>query len=93
VKPEFPAVPGNECVAEVLDVGPDTKCIKPGDLVIPTATGKGTWRSHAVFDESDVMKVPDGVGVPEAATICEYFLISFLNFLEKTELELVHAKI
>lgn len=69
MKPEFPAVPGNECVAEVLEVGSSVKNLKPGDLVVPFATGLGTWRSHAIFKEDEIMKVPEGVPLPEAATI------------------------
>lgn len=45
------------------------KSLKPGDVIIPFATGLGTWRSHAIFKENEVMKVPDGIPLPEAATI------------------------
>lgn len=69
VKPEFPAIPGNECVAEVVQVGSDVKSLKAGDVVVPFTSGLGTWRSHAVFKESDVMKVPDGIPLPEAANV------------------------
>jgi mitochondrial enoyl-[acyl-carrier protein] reductase / trans-2-enoyl-CoA reductase len=69
VKPEFPAVPGNECVAEVLEVGSAVKSIKKGDVIVPFATGLGTWRSHAIYSESEVMKVPEGIPLPEAATV------------------------
>lgn len=69
MKPEFPAVSGNECVAEVLEVGALVKNIKPGDLVVPIKTGLGTWRSHAIFKENDMMKVPKDISLPEAATI------------------------
>lgn len=69
MKPEFPAVPGNECVAEVLEVGSSVKSLKPGDLIVPFATGLGTWRSHAIFKEDDVMKIPQDIPLPEAATI------------------------
>lgn len=69
VKPEFPAIPGNECVAEVLEAGSSVKSLKAGDVVIPVSTGLGTWRSHGVFKECDLMKIPEGIPLPEAATI------------------------
>lgn len=69
VKPEFPAVAGNECVAEVLQVGPAVKSLKAGDVVIPTSSGLGTWRTHGIFKEDDVLKVPEGVPLPEAASL------------------------
>lgn len=69
MKPEFPAVPGNECVAEVLEKGPTVKCLEVGDLVVPFATGIGTWRSHAIYKENEVMKVPNALPLPEAASL------------------------
>jgi len=69
VKPEFPAVPGNECVAEVLSVGSNVSDLKVGDTVIPLATGLGTWRSHAIYKADELMRVPQGVPLPEAATL------------------------
>lgn len=62
-------MPGNECVAEVIAVGSDTKFVKVGDLVVPLVTGLGTWRSHAIYCEQEVMKVLENVGIAEAATI------------------------
>lgn len=69
MNPEFPAVPGNECVAEVLEVGSSVKSLKKGDVIVPFASGLGTWRSHAIYKECEVMKVPEGIPLPEAATI------------------------
>ncbi|CRL07316.1 CLUMA_CG020295, isoform A [Clunio marinus] len=69
VKPELPAIPGNECVAEILSVGSSVKNIKVGDLVVPFKTGLGAWRTHAIYDEDDIFKVPEGVPLPEAAQI------------------------
>lgn len=62
-------MPGNEFVAEVVQVGSSVKSLKPGDLVVPFSTGLGTWRSHAVFKEEEIMKVPNGTPLPEAANI------------------------
>lgn len=69
MKVELPAVGGNECVAEVLEVGCDVKLLQPGDKIVPFTTGLGTWRSHALFKEVDVMKVPSDLPLPEAANI------------------------
>lgn len=38
-------------------------------MVVPFATGLGTWRSHAIYNENELMKVPSGVPSTEAATI------------------------
>uniref|UniRef100_A0A2M4ALQ0 Enoyl-[acyl-carrier-protein] reductase, mitochondrial n=1 Tax=Anopheles triannulatus TaxID=58253 RepID=A0A2M4ALQ0_9DIPT len=69
VKPTFPAVGGNECVGEVVAIGGSGTSLKVGDRVVPFATGLGTWRSHAIYSVGQLMKVPAGIGVAEAATI------------------------
>ncbi|XP_055627949.1 enoyl-[acyl-carrier-protein] reductase, mitochondrial [Toxorhynchites rutilus septentrionalis] len=69
VKPQFPAVGGNECVGEVAAVGSQVNGLKVGDRVVPFATGLGTWRSHAVCKAANLMKVPPNIGIAEAATI------------------------
>ncbi|XP_065091930.1 enoyl-[acyl-carrier-protein] reductase, mitochondrial [Ochlerotatus camptorhynchus] len=69
VKPQFPAVGGNECVSEVVAVGGQVGGLKVGDRVVPFATGLGTWRSHALYKEGSLMKVPNSIGIAEAATI------------------------
>lgn len=69
MKPEFPAIPGNEFVAEVIEVGSSVKNLKPGDRIVPFKTGIGTWRSHGIFNESDVQKIPNDIPLPEACTV------------------------
>lgn len=69
MKIELPAVGGNECVAEVLEVGSGVKSLQPGDRIVPGTSGLGTWRSHALFKETDVVKVPSDLPLPEAANI------------------------
>lgn len=60
-RPSF--VPGNEGVFEVVSVGPGVKGFKKGDWAIPAATGLGTWRTHAVVGEGEVMRIAPGAGL------------------------------
>lgn len=53
----------------MLEVGSDVKDLKAGDMVVPFSTGLGTWRSHAIYKEDELMKVPEGIPSTEAATI------------------------
>lgn len=69
VKPKFPAIGGNECVAEIIEIGGNVKNFKVGDRIIPARTGSGTWTSHALYNATDIMKVPSDVGLVEAATM------------------------
>lgn len=65
----LPAIPGNECVAEVLECGPDVKTLKAGDHVIAYTNLLGTWRTHANFAEKDIYRVPKELDPVHAATL------------------------
>ncbi|XP_066421024.1 enoyl-[acyl-carrier-protein] reductase, mitochondrial isoform X1 [Molothrus aeneus] len=65
----LPAVGGNEGVGEVLEVGRRVKALKPGDWVIPADAGLGTWRTHGVFPEEMLLKVPSDIPMLCAATL------------------------
>ncbi|KAI9919388.1 hypothetical protein PsorP6_017595 [Peronosclerospora sorghi] len=69
IKPTFPAVAGNEGVAMVTAVGPNVTNVKVNDRVIPTNAGFGTWRSTAVANSTDVMKISDKISIEDAATL------------------------
>lgn len=69
LKPPLPAVSGNEGVGEVVEVGGEVKHLKPGDWVVPSESGWGTWRQMAVATESELMKVANDVPVLGAATL------------------------
>uniref|UniRef100_A0A3B3SMG9 Enoyl-[acyl-carrier-protein] reductase, mitochondrial n=1 Tax=Paramormyrops kingsleyae TaxID=1676925 RepID=A0A3B3SMG9_9TELE len=69
IRPTFPAVGGNEGVGEVIEVGSDVTSLSPGDWAIPVGAGFGTWRTEAVCDASDIIKVPKDISLLGAATI------------------------
>ncbi|KAI8036516.1 hypothetical protein M5D96_010675 [Drosophila gunungcola] len=58
VKPKFPAVGGNECVAEVICVGDNVSGLEAGQHVIPLATGLGTWTTHAIYNKDQLLRYP-----------------------------------
>lgn len=55
--PPVPAVGGSEGIAEVIAVGSQANKVKVGDVVIPVHQGLGTWRTHANWEEGDVVPV------------------------------------
>ncbi|XP_059608091.1 enoyl-[acyl-carrier-protein] reductase, mitochondrial-like [Phlebotomus argentipes] len=69
IKPLLPSVPGNECVARVMNIGSGVKNLSVGDLVVPFRSGLGTWRSAGVFNATDWFPVPHDLGTVEAATL------------------------
>eukprot|EP00002_Diphylleia_rotans_P025670 TRINITY_DN5082_c0_g1_i1.p1 TRINITY_DN5082_c0_g1~~TRINITY_DN5082_c0_g1_i1.p1 ORF type:complete len:365 (-),score=80.56 TRINITY_DN5082_c0_g1_i1:142-1236(-) len=72
IRPKLPAVGGSEGVAVVLRVGPAVESFSPGDWVIPhrPASGSfGTWRTHAVAHQDELVAIPNDIPVSAAATI------------------------
>lgn len=69
ISPELPFIPGNECVAEVLECGKAVSNVSVGDRIFPAITNAGTWQTHTIFKADDVFKVPAGVSNVDAATI------------------------
>ncbi|KAK2731772.1 mitochondrial 2-enoyl thioester reductase [Onygenales sp. PD_40] len=57
------AIAGNEAAFEVLSTGSGVKSLQRGDWVIMKRTGQGTWRTHAQFDESSLIKIEDRTGL------------------------------
>lgn len=65
----MPFIPGNEGVGEVLECGKNVQNIQVGDRVIPIGGLVGTWRTHAIFPNNDLLKVPSAVDNINAATL------------------------
>lgn len=62
--------PGNEGVFEVISVGGPSGELKKGDWVIPAVSQIGTWRTHAVLDSSQLLKVDkQGLTPTQVATV------------------------
>ena len=76
VRPAFPFTPGSECSGVVEAVGNEVKDYKPGDRVGALGfIGKaredrriiGSCREYVVCPERNLVKVPDGVDLEQAA--------------------------
>jgi len=66
------AVPGNEGLVEVVAVGADVESFRPGDRAIMKHAAFGTWRTHAVASDENLLKIPEqfrDLGVVSAATV------------------------
>ncbi|ORY67641.1 zinc-binding dehydrogenase [Pseudomassariella vexata] len=65
-------IPGNEGVFEIISTSslPSSSPLKKGDWVIPTKTGFGTWRTHAVAGADTVLRVErEGLSPTQAGTV------------------------
>jgi len=68
-RPELPAVPGNEGVAEIVQTGSDVPDLAAGDRVVLLKNMLGTWRSHLILNRNEVLKIPKELGKVEASTL------------------------
>ncbi|XP_054166297.1 enoyl-[acyl-carrier-protein] reductase, mitochondrial-like [Oppia nitens] len=57
IKPIFPAIGGNEGVAQVVEIGSQVKNLKVGDHVIPSTSSSGTWRTYAILEDKDLILI------------------------------------
>jgi mitochondrial enoyl-[acyl-carrier protein] reductase / trans-2-enoyl-CoA reductase len=71
IKPEVPgALAGNEGLARVIQVGKSlSNSWKVGDRVIPLKPCFGTWRTYAIAEANQLMKVPKNIPSIQAATM------------------------
>lgn len=68
-KPNLPAVPGNEGVGEIVEIGIKVEDFKVGDRVIPLVELLGTWRTYLMVDSKNVLKIPPKLGLVQASTL------------------------
>ncbi|KAK0175760.1 hypothetical protein PV327_009486 [Microctonus hyperodae] len=68
-RPSLPAIPGNEGVGEVIEIGANIKEFAVGDRVIPNDNNMGTWRTNALYKANDLLKIPKSFGDVEASML------------------------
>lgn len=68
-RPTLPAVPGNEGVGEIVEIGTEVKDLAVGDRVVPLSSGLGTWRTYAKLSVENALSIPKKLGLVEAATL------------------------
>lgn len=64
-----PGVPGVEGVGEVLAVGSSVQNLKPKDWVVTVNPRLGTWRTHLVASNADLVQIPQDIPLEAAATL------------------------
>jgi NADPH:quinone reductase-like Zn-dependent oxidoreductase len=64
---ELPYTPGAEGVGQVETVGDAVHDLEPGSLVLPL--GRGCWREKMLCKRSEVIALPDGIPVEQAAML------------------------
>ena len=100
VRPKFThssdPILGYEGVGEIIKCGTNITRFQPGDLVIPSAFGVGTWRSYAALNESLLTKIDSPNDLVFAALLRmaiapAYFLVEEIRTLKPGEFIIQNA--
>lgn len=75
-------IPGLEVSGTVVAVGKNVHQFKTGDRVAALLTGGG-YAEYSVAKEDNVLTVPDGLNLVEAAALPETFMTVWLNMFER----------
>ncbi len=86
---------GLECAGEIMEVGEGVGSFQVGDAVCALLAGGG-YAEQVVVPAGQVLPVPSGLSMAEAASLPEVFATAYLNLymeagLQRTERVLVHA--
>jgi putative PIG3 family NAD(P)H quinone oxidoreductase len=93
--PGASSILGLECAGEVLEVGDGVTRVQAGDAVCALLAGGG-YAEQAVVPAGQVLPIPSGLSMIEAASLPEVFATAYLNLylegdLQRGERVLVHA--
>jgi putative PIG3 family NAD(P)H quinone oxidoreductase len=93
--PGASAILGLECAGEVLATGEGVTRVKPGDMVCALLAGGG-YAERVVVPAGQVLPLPSGLDMLQAAALPEVFATAYLNLymeanLERGERVLIHA--
>jgi putative PIG3 family NAD(P)H quinone oxidoreductase len=88
-------VPGLEYAGRVARIGSEVLTLKVGDRVMAICAG-GAMATHIVAHERELVRVPDGIDLPQAAAIPEVFMTAYDALFAQAQLglgqyALIHA--
>lgn len=86
-KPDLPYTPGKDGAGVVEAVGERVSKFKPGDRVLTADAGSGTYAEFAVFEENQLIKLPENVSFEEGAGVFVPYATAWRALFEKP-----HAK-
>ena len=78
-------IPGYDGVAEIIQRGDNVQNLAEGDRVILKKHGLGTWRTHAVFDQNELLRVPKDMDVYAASIVRMSILNAYLLLQNNTQ--------
>ncbi|KAJ8715056.1 hypothetical protein PYW08_005037 [Mythimna loreyi] len=85
--PRLPAIPGDEGVGEITEMGKHVSCVALGDRVVLASRQLGSWRYYGVFNQRDVHVIAKNLAIPEASmlTVAPCSAYRLLNDFKKVK--------
>lgn len=84
-KPALPYTPGKDGAGIVEKVGERVTKFKLGDRVLSADAGSGTYAEYAVFDEKNLIKLPENVSFEQGAGVFVPFATAYRALLQKAK--------
>ena len=84
-KPSLPYTPGKDGAGIVEKTGGRVTKFKAGDRVLTTDAGSGTYAEYAVFDETQLIDLPDNVSFEEGAGVFVPYATAYRALFEKAQ--------
>lgn len=95
-KPDLPYTPGKDGAGVVERTGGRVTKFKTGDRVLTADAGSGTYAEYAVFDENQLIRLPENVSFEEGAGVFVPYATAYRALFQKArgtagETVLVHG--
>ena len=84
-KPSLPYTPGKDGAGIVEKTGGRVTKFKAGDRVLTADAGSGTYAEYAVFDETQLIDLPDNVSFEEGAGVFVPYATAWRALFEKAQ--------
>lgn len=84
-KPDLPYTPGKDGAGTVEKTGANVERFKAGDRILTADAGSGTYAEFAVFDERQLIKLPDNVSFEEGAGVFVPYATAYRALFQKAQ--------
>jgi NADPH2:quinone reductase len=84
-KPNLPYTPGKDGAGIVEKTGGRVTKFNAGDRVLTADAGSGTYAEYAVFDEKNLIKLPENVSFEQGAGVFVPFATAYRALFEKAK--------
>jgi NADPH2:quinone reductase len=84
-KPDLPYTPGKDGAGAVEAVGANVTKFKAGERVLTADAGSGTYAEYAVFDEKQLIELPENVSFEQGAGVFVPYATAYRALFQKAQ--------